>query len=342
MVFGDPLQGIYGFAGATYQQMSDVIKGVRHLPLSKSYRLTAQNAALADSIAEPLHGLSIGTTKKGSTPRLIHTAEATTQGRQVVHDICRLLEEGVDPGNIAVLARTKAVLRPICKTLHAKGALSKLSGATQHWDELQTLLRLIETFERRRANGRQMGEQTLRKLLNLNASDTEWAAMTKDMGKIVSNALESRYKLCARAYMRLLGGLRANNPLRNFLNQYEPLCRKFQSAQEMSKHIDKLARATPIVFATIHAAKGREWDHVFIVGATEGILPDHRADSKAALDEERRLLYVAVTRTKRTLRIYHALTKIYGKKSKRFSEFSRFLQPALDDELLSVALGKGA
>ena len=342
MVFGDPLQGIYGFAGATYKKLGDVVKGVRQLPLSKSYRLTVQNAALADSIAGPLHGLSIGTAKGGSTPRLIHTPDATTQGRQVVHDICRLLEAGVNPGSIAVLARHKATLRPISKTLHARGLVSTQSGATQHWNELSKLLRLIETFERRLVKGKPVEEQTLRKLLDLDAPDEKWKAMTKEVGKITSNDLEARYKLCARAYLRLRGGMRSNKPLRNFLNEYQPLCRKFDSARAMVDHTEKLATATPVLFSTIHAAKGREWDYVFIVGATEGTLPDHRAKSATQVDEERRLLYVAATRARKDLLIYHAPAKIHEKRSKRFSRVSRFLESALDHKLLSVKQVKDA
>jgi DNA helicase-2/ATP-dependent DNA helicase PcrA len=336
LVLGDPLQGIYGFAGATYQQLGEVLEGVCQLPLSKSYRLTAQNAALADSIAGPLHRLSIKTTRGGPAPRLIYTPDATTQGRQVVQDICRLLEAGVDPTNIAVLARHKATLRPISKTLHAKGPASVQSGVTQHWDELGNLLRLLETFERYRAKSRSVGEQTLRKLLHLDASDAKWTAAAKDVGKITSNHLEARYKLCARAYLRLRGGLRSNKPLRNFLNEYQPLCRQFDSAPVMAEHIERLANATPILFSTIHAAKGREWDHVFIVGATEGLLPDHRAKSAAQVDEERRLLFVAVTRAKTDLRIYHAPAKIYGKKRTRFNKVSRFVESAMKDNLISV------
>jgi DNA helicase-2/ATP-dependent DNA helicase PcrA len=160
--------------------------------------------------------------------------------------------------------------------------------------------------------------------------------MNKELRKVTSNDLEARYKLCARAYLRLRGGIQADKPLRNFLNQYQPLCRKFPSAREMGEHIETVAKGTPVCFTTIHAAKGREWDHVFVVGATEGILPDHRADSVASLDEERRLLYVAVTRSIEGLRIYHAPTKIHGKKSKRFSKVSRFLQSAIEEGLLLV------
>ena len=54
---------------------------------------------------------------------------------------------------------------------------------------------------------------------------------------------------------------------------------------------------------TIHRVKGLEFKAVAIVGAYDGALPDYRAKSQATLQEERRSLYVAMTRAKRSLRV---------------------------------------
>jgi DNA helicase-2/ATP-dependent DNA helicase PcrA len=56
-----------------------------------------------------------------------------------------------------------------------------------------------------------------------------------------------------------------------------------------------------VVLATFHRAKGLEWPTVFVVGASEGFVPHAAATSTEALDEERRLLYVAFTRAERRL-----------------------------------------
>ena len=96
------------------------------------------------------------------------------------------------------------------------------------------------------------------------------------------------------------------------------------------------------LFHHSQAAKGREWHHVLVGQAIEVILPDHRADGAAALDEERRLLYVAATRARKDLLIYHAPAKIHEKRSKRFSKVSIFLESALDHKLLSVKQVKDA
>ena len=74
--------------------------------------------------------------------------------------------------------------------------------------------------------------------------------------------------------------------------------------------------AEKLTIMTIHAAKGLEFDHVFLVGWEEGVFPSQRAMDEggtAALEEERRLAYVAITRARKTATILHAANRrIYG------------------------------
>ena len=81
-----------------------------------------------------------------------------------------------------------------------------------------------------------------------------------------------------------------------------------------------------VALMTLHAAKGLEFREVYMVGMEEGTLPHHRsiAEPGAAVDEERRLCYVGVTRAQRRLTLTLALNRMKWGKS-RPTILSRFL-----------------
>jgi DNA helicase-2/ATP-dependent DNA helicase PcrA len=83
-----------------------------------------------------------------------------------------------------------------------------------------------------------------------------------------------------------------------------------------------------VTLASLHAAKGLEWDTVFLVGCSEGLLPISMAEGPAAVEEERRLLYVGLTRARRELHISWAEARSPGARSTRRP--SRFLAPAAE------------
>jgi DNA helicase-2/ATP-dependent DNA helicase PcrA len=82
---------------------------------------------------------------------------------------------------------------------------------------------------------------------------------------------------------------------------------EFASMRAFLVHIDeRIASQSPpdlpgVTLSTIHAAKGAEWDQIYLIGASNGLLPLSTAKSASEVEEERRLLYVAVTRAKRGL-----------------------------------------
>ena len=111
---------------------------------------------------------------------------------------------------------------------------------------------------------------------------------------------------------------------------------EFSSIPALLAHIDDLqdqlaavrekaakAGSDAVQFMTIHASKGLEFDNVFLIGAADGILPSSKDD--VDLDEERRLLYVAVTRAKKKLYISYPARSA---NSNNENKASRFLQDA--------------
>jgi len=98
------------------------------------------------------------------------------------------------------------------------------------------------------------------------------------------------------------------------------------NGRELDSDNDKLSGRNAIALMTLHSAKGLEFPHVYMVGMEEGILPHHRsikADGDA-VDEERRLCYVGITRAQERLTLSLALTRLkWGKP--RETDPSRFL-----------------
>ncbi|MEP6981420.1 MAG: 3'-5' exonuclease, partial [Nakamurella sp.] len=83
-----------------------------------------------------------------------------------------------------------------------------------------------------------------------------------------------------------------------------------------------------VTLASLHAAKGLEWDVVFLVGLTDGTMPIQHAETPEEVEEERRLLYVGVTRARSTLQLSWSLARaVGGRKTRRRSRFLNGLAP---------------
>ncbi len=103
------------------------------------------------------------------------------------------------------------------------------------------------------------------------------------------------------------------------------------------------AEEPKVTVMTVHAAKGLEFDHVFLAGCEDGLFPSQRAldeGGAAALEEERRLGYVAITRAKRRCTILHAANRrVYGQW--QIAIPSRFIAELPDDHVESETTMSG-
>ena len=298
------------------------------MSLPQSHRLHAENAALATAVANTRTS-KIVTQRQGTLPVLVRSRDLTDQTQSVVRDIQRLLGQGVDPSRIAVLARTRAFLKPVEQRLLATGINAVQQGITRDLRHAQRVLRLVKLVE---WHGRRQEsidpDEVAHVLCNVTFVDPQLRldSLARSLERAArSPSLEGRYRACSDVYLHVLGGVRANTEVHHDLNRWAPICRNHACAAEMLRALkqpDKPAVQT----LTIHAAKGREWDHVFVVGVADGQLPLYLSKGTKMLKEERRLLYVAITRARESLRLYFAPVD-HARSQQRFEKRSRFLRP---------------
>lgn len=130
--------------------------------------------------------------------------------------------------------------------------------------------------------------------------------------------------------------------LQEVMKEIEERAKEFRTMEEWFAHIETytaeiqrqkdFAKENPnaVSFMTMHGAKGLEFHTVFIIGANEGISPYKKAETKAELEEERRMFYVAMTRAKKRL----VITYTKEKNGKRIDP-SRFVSELLKKEGIS-------
>ena len=326
MVFGDADQALYGFGGNHYNSLKNVMSGVVQMTMRTSWRLTRQTAALASSIAQHTKELAIVAVRDGFFPELIHNDDLTTQTYTVATAIQKLIATGTPPEKIAVLARTRAFLKPVEQRLLAQNIQTNQLGTErdiQHPLRVLHLTHLVEGFDHNKNSIDPAAVQRALKDVKT-VAPVEWQQLARCLEKIARMpSLESRYKKCAYSYLKCMGGARANTRVQHDLKRWEPICRGSANAKAV-RSVIRAMNLGAVTTSTIHVAKGREWDHVFVVGMAEGQLPLHLAQGELMLAEERRLLYVAVTRARESVRLYYA--RVFHSRTRQwFEQPSRFL-----------------
>ena len=94
-----------------------------------------------------------------------------------------------------------------------------------------------------------------------------------------------------------------------------------------------------MTLSTLHAAKGLEWDKVFVAGVSEGLIPISLAQGEDAIEEEKRLLYVGMTRARDRLCVSYSRSRHGGNGKRKASRFLKDLWPRDDKSRTRVGRG---
>jgi len=315
MVFGDPRQAVFGFMGSQHRDIPALLDGAVTLPLTKSFRLTHQTAATANAILRLDGQQPVIGNNHGSKPTLAKCVSAKVQENMLIRLIEGFKEARIPGSQIVILGRTKLQLRDAEQALRAAGYETSAlyqPRMPEHTDRLLDLLDFIEQCAISAAKGNRPNRTwRANRLSTITGVTVEKPVMYDCLRKLLIAArvksFDGRYIAATRIYLRMMRttGEKAT-PIAIELGRWEAISRKFKTVPAFRAHIDFLRRQDPIVTSTIHGAKGGEWDHVIVLGVTEGSIPFFREMERGELDEERRLLYVAVTRARKQVHLFHA------------------------------------
>lgn len=276
-VVGDPAQTIYSFAGATPAFLLNFTKRYPEaevIRLSAGYRSTPEIINLANTIlrsGELGHDLD-AVNNHGDLPSSAAFASESAELVAIAERVNETINSGVNPQSIAILARTNSQLESIETALNAAGIENQIRTAERFFE---------------RGNVREM-VAAIRSGSVLSDPKGDWLGELRDLLKQFGEG--DKY---VRALIQLAQELSNEG-----INSMRAFLRELEERGEQNN-----PPALPgVTLATLHGAKGLEWDWVFIAGASASNLPW----ASAPVEEERRLFYVGVTRAKRSLLISYA------------------------------------
>lgn len=317
-VVGDANQTIYSFNGASPEYLLNFSRSYPDgtiVKLQRDYRSTPQVTDLANRVIGKATGRAAGTRlelqgmrEPGPEPTFKAYESEENEAQEVAGQVLTLLIQGVPASEVAILYRINAQSEQFEQALADAGVVYQVRG----------------------------GEGFFRRPEIVEAIRVLIAATRRD------DLPEDPVAIARAAFVEL--GLSAIEP------QGAQARERWQSLNALVALIEKIVESTPdidlngvlgelrrrstdkqapamegVTLATVHAAKGLEWDAVFLVGLSEKLMPINHAIKAGdeQIEEERRLFYVGITRAREHLALSWALAKTAGSRASR--ERTRFL-----------------
>ena len=385
-VVGDDDQSIYGWRGADIRNILEFEKDFpdcKVIKLEQNYRSTANILDAANQVIAH----NAGRKEKalwtqcdpGDKVGLYHAMDERDEAAFAALMSKKLINQGMRPGEIAVLYRTNAQSRVLEEAFVRAGVPNRIYGGQRFYDrkEVKDLIAYMRALVnpdddvsvRRIINEpkRGIGDSTVEALslyagendLSLMAAalDSEGAGLSSRAQRLVGGfadlmveLTEAMYSMSITEFTSALiektGYVKALEESKTEENQT-----RIENIRELEGAVSEFAKLNPegtltdflenvalitdvdnlnetsgaVTLMTLHSAKGLEFDAVFLVGMEEGVFPLSRAlFDETALEEERRLAYVGITRAKKKLYLSHAHTRmLYNARSA--NQISRFV-----------------
>jgi DNA helicase-2/ATP-dependent DNA helicase PcrA len=285
-VVGDPAQTIYSFAGATSSFLTTFTSrfpDAEVIRLTSGYRSTPEITFAANSL---LRSATMGQelnaqNDHGDKPEVLAYNDESSEIAGIVSDMTALLSSGVPAQEIAVLARTNSQLNSLERAMNGAKLPYQVRSTERFFDRPDV-------------------KEFLKGVRTASVIPTEGISWLDELRTLAQPFLTGQSIDGIAGLLHLARELDEDTnfspkTLRSYLREVE----------------DRVQQNNPptmpvITLATLHAAKGLEWERVFLMGANVGLLPlesnGFTLDARM-IEEERRLFYVGMTRAKRELRI---------------------------------------
>ncbi|MHA7292826.1 ATP-dependent DNA helicase UvrD2 [Arthrobacter sp. HLT1-21] len=335
-VVGDASQTIYSFTGATSRHLLDFTgryEGAQVVRLVRDYRSTPQVVRLANNLlaartaeagrhpgstswSTPLELIAQRPT--GPEPSFTECSDDEAEAAEAARRITELLDNGVLASEIAILYRTNGQSAAYEQALASAGIGYQLRGGERFFTRREVRDALLQL----RAGARTAGSDDVPQLVRDILASLGYAPVAPASSGAVREKWESLAALVALADELSASRAADGFTLQDFVAELEE--------RAAAQHAPTVQGVT---LASLHTAKGLEWDAVFLVGLSEGLMPISFADTPEAVDEERRLLYVGITRAREHLALSWSTARTPGgRASRKPTRFLDGLRPAADGD----------
>ncbi|WP_433264051.1 ATP-dependent DNA helicase UvrD2 [Micromonospora vinacea] len=326
-VVGDASQTIYSFTGATSAYLVDFPRRHRNatvVRLVRDYRSTPQVVGLANAVISQARGTEArlrlelsGQRPPGPEPDLRIFTDEPAEANAVAARCRALIDAGTPAKEIAVLFRVNAQSEAYEKALTEAGVPYVVQGAERFFERTEVRQAMVAL---RAATRSIPGETPLPAAVVEALTAVGWApdappagGAARERWEALSALVQLAEEYAATPEVVPIGEAASVERPVTLTDFTEELARR--AAQQHVPTVDG------VTLASLHSAKGLEWDAVFLVGLAEGTLPTTYAKTVEQVEEERRLLYVGITRAREWLWLSYAAARSPGGRARRPSRF---------------------
>ncbi|MFI6270304.1 ATP-dependent DNA helicase UvrD2 [Micromonospora zamorensis] len=347
-VVGDASQTIYSFTGATSAYLVDFPRRHRNatvVRLVRDYRSTPQVVGLANAVISQARGTEArlrlelsGQRPPGPEPDLRIFTDEPAEANAVAARCRALIDAGTPAKEIAVLFRVNAQSEAYEKALTEAAVPYVVQGAERFFERTEVRQAMVAL---RAATRSIPGETPLPAAVVEALTAVGWApdappagGAARERWEALSALVQLSEEYAASPEVVPIGEAASVERPVTLTDFTEELARR--AAQQHVPTVDG------VTLASLHSAKGLEWDAVFLIGLAEGTMPTTYAKTVEQVEEERRLLYVGITRARQWLWLSYAAARSPGGRARRPSRFLPQLDRSGGTERAAGGVGPAA